>query len=239
MRQVRFLLLVPAVWMMGLSSCKKDEGAGTSALPVVIIKEVGANNSKVAYPDTDLHLDADIQAPGKIVGIKVQITLAETNYGWDFRKTYTQGYEGLKNAKFHEHIDIPQDARAGKYTVLLLVADALGEKSQDKVDFEIKADASLPAIKDRSLKVLSRSTLNLSGTIQALGKVNRIELEVQSAAWSKKFLWNEPAMVDQQTFQLDKNIDITGAPAGHYHINVTLFDQVGKSVFYQFHLDRQ
>lgn len=229
------------VWVAGLLaatclfSCKKEE-APVAESPVVTIKEVGNNNSKVAYTGIDLHLDAEVTAPRKIANIKLQITLAETNYGWDFMKTYTTPYAGLKNANFHEHIDVPEDARAGTYTLLLIITDESGEKTQSKIDFQVIRDLSLPRITEASLKATSTSTLNLSGVIQATNKIARLMVEVQSSAWTREFSYTE--MVDQTTFRLNKDIDVSSAPSGHYHINVTVVDKAGKKALYAFHLDR-
>lgn len=221
-----------------LSSCSKDDAPVVYEKPTVEISEVGANNSKIAYPGNDLHLEADIVAPGKIANIKLQITLATTNYGWDLVKTYTKNYEGLKNATFHEHVDVPADARAGMYTLVLVVTDEQGQKTLTKTDFEIVKDPSLPVITGISLKTISPTVLNISGTIKAPNKINHLLVEVQSSSWTKPFTFTDVDMVGQTSFVLNKDLDITGAPAGHYHVNVKVIDQAGKSMLYQFHLDR-
>lgn len=231
------------VWVAGLLaatllfSCKKDD-TPVAESSVITIKEVGTNNSKVAYTGNDLHLDAEVIAPRKIASIKLQITLAETTYGWDFVKTYTTPYAGLKNADFHEHIDVPENARAGTYTLLIIVTDELGEKTQSKVDFQVIKDLSLPRITEASLKATSTAVLNLSGTIQASNKIARLVVEVQSSAWTREFIYTDAAMVDQTTYRLNNNIDVSSAPSGHYHINVTVVDKAGKQALYTFHLDR-
>ena len=231
------------LWVAGLLvatclfSCKKDE-APVAEGPAITIKEVGINNSKVAYSGNDLHLDAEIKAQGKIASIKLQITLAETTYGWDFVKTYTIPYAGLKNADFHEHIHVPENAKAGTYTLLIIVTDESGEKTQSKVDFQVIRDLSLPRITEASLKATSNSTLNLTGVIQATNKIAKLLVEVQSSAWTREFIYTDAAMVDQSTFRLNKDIDLSSAPGGHYHINLTVVDKAGKQVLYAFHLDR-
>lgn len=231
------------VWVAGLLaatclfSCKKEE-APVAESPAITIKEVGTNNSKVAYTGNDLHLDAEVIAPSKIASIKLQIMLAETTYGWDFVKTYKTPYAGLKNADFHEHIDVPENAKAGTYTLLIIVTDESGEKTQSKVDFQVIRDLSLPRITEASLKATSNSTLNLTGVIQATNKIARLVVEVQSSAWTREFVYTDAAMVDQSTFRLNKDIDVSSAPAGHYHINVTVVDKAGKQALYAFHLDR-
>jgi hypothetical protein len=231
------------LWVAGLLvatclfSCKKEE-APIMEGPTLNIKEVGTNNSKVAYTGNDLHLDAEVIAPSKIASIKLQITLAETTYGWDFIKTYTTPYSGLKNVAFHEHIDVPENARAGTYTLLIIVTDELGKKTQSKVDFQVIKDLSLPRITEASLKATSSLTLNLTGVIQASNKIARLVVEVQSSTWTREFTYTDTNMVNQTSFNLNKNIDVSSAPSGHYHINVTVVDMAGKQALYAFHLDR-
>ena len=45
-------------------------------------------------------------------------------------------------------------------------------------------------------------------------------------------------MVNQTSYILNKDLDFSGATAGHYHINVSVYDQAGKYALYAFHLDR-
>jgi hypothetical protein len=231
------------LWIVGLLatgflfSCKKDKGL-TPEEAAITVKEVGLNNSKIAYSGNDLHIDATVTAPAKIVNIKVQITLAESNYGWDFVKTYTGAYAGSKNADFHEHIDVPESARAGTYTLLIIVTDELGRKTQAKADFTIIKDLSLPRITNVALKATSASILNISGGINAPNKIAKLVVEVQSSAWTREFIYTDPEMINQTSFPLNKNIDVSSAPAGHYHINISVHDQAGKHALYAFHMDR-
>jgi hypothetical protein len=218
-----------------LFSCKKED-APVLEKPVVTINEVGSNNSRIAYTGNNLHLDAEVKAPGKVASIKLQITLANSNYGWDVVKTYTTPYSGVKNASFHEHIDVPENARPGMYTLLIVVTDEAGEKAQARVDFEVIKDLSLPSLTGASLKLVSASALNVSGLILAPNKVERVVIEVQSSAWTKEFTYTD--MADQTSFRLNKDIDMSSAPSGHYHINITVFDKAGKNASYAFHLDR-
>jgi hypothetical protein len=220
-----------------LFSCKK-ENALTPEESSLIVKEVGLNNSKVAYSGNDLHIDAEVISPGKIADIKVQITLAESNYGWDFIKSYSGVYSGLKNADFHEHIDIPESARAGTYSLLIIVTDELGRKTQAKVEFEIIKDLSLPRLNDVTLKVTSSTALNVSGVINAPNRIASLVIEVQSSTWTKEFTYTDIDMVDQTTFRFNKDLNLSDAPSGHYHINVTVYDKQGKHALYAYHLDR-
>src|SRR5690606_34688622 len=87
---------------------------------------------------SDLHLDAAILAPGVIASITLSIH-PEGEAGWEFERVYTEGYEGLKNADFHEHIDIPADAVEGEYHLHLTVADKLGNTVEAESHLDIVA----------------------------------------------------------------------------------------------------
>lgn len=167
-------------------SCKKEKVRTEVEKPTIEIKEVGLSNSKTVYAGHDLHLEAEVKAPGKIANVKLQITLKSTNYGWDFIKTYTTGYAGLKNADFHEHIDVPENATIGEYEVLIMVTDELGNKVQDKAGFDVKRDLTLPSATGT---VINRNgnLLNVTSAISAPNKLAKVSVEVQSSAWTKMF----------------------------------------------------
>jgi len=224
---------------LSLFSCEKNEDAPATAVekPTLTINEVGVKNSKLAYPGQDLHIDADIAAPGGIRNIKLQITLAQTDYGWDFAKTYADGYAGAKNASFHIHVDVPEDARPGIYTLLIIVTDGQDQRTQQKTEFEVKRDPALPVINGLSLAATA-SVLHLSGRITAANKIEKIAVEVQSSAWTRVFENTDEAMAGQTSFDLDWPIDISEAPVGHYHVNITLTDQAGKQMGYHEHFDK-
>ena len=99
-----------------------------SPAPTVILTEVGEEDSQVAVKGEEMHLEAEINAPGIIQQIELVIIQQEgsglNRYG--FTASYTSGkYIGVKNAEFHEHIDIPEKAPNGKYDLVLTVIDML------------------------------------------------------------------------------------------------------------------
>jgi hypothetical protein len=124
--------------LLALSSCEKDDP--TPAKPVVTITEIGSHDSpegKVAAGD-DLHLEAEIVAEGLIAKIVVEIHQEE---GGSFEIERTFGadskYAGLKNAEFHEHIDIPANAPLGEYHLHLTVTDMEGQTTTAEAELEI------------------------------------------------------------------------------------------------------
>ncbi|WP_410221146.1 DUF4625 domain-containing protein [Pedobacter sp.] len=217
-------------------SCKK-EVVSTEAEPVINIREIRVNNNKTAYTGQDLHIDAQINAQEKIKSIKLQITLAESGFGWSFLSTYTKSYEGLKKADFHEHINVPNDAKTGDYNLLIIVTDERGKRSEAKVNFKVIKDLNLPVINNIVLKT-SSTNLNISGEINAPNKIERLEVELQSSAWTRELVYNDVDIKGFVSFMLNKNIDISSAPSGHYHLNITIIDQAEKQMSYHYHFDK-
>src|SRR3546814_5447762 len=125
---LRFILVTWAV-------CDKN---GTPAVDKLLIEslEIGLDNSGIAHPGSDLHLDAAIVAPGDIASITLSIH-PEGADGWEFEQVFTEGYEGLKNADFHEHIDVPADAAEGEYHLHLAVADKAGNTVEVESTLEL------------------------------------------------------------------------------------------------------
>jgi hypothetical protein len=123
--------------MLALTSCTKDN---TPAKPTIEIMEIGSghsNDGKVA-PGGSLHIDAEIEAEGKIAQIEVEIH-QETGGTFKITKTYGSDskYYGLKNADFHEHIDIPANTPVGEYCVDITVIDMEGQSATVDADIEI------------------------------------------------------------------------------------------------------
>jgi hypothetical protein len=125
------------------SSCKKEE----TPKPEIISFELGHDNSKTGYIGSDLHIDSEILAPGKIDRIKVEIhfegahdeksAFAGTDEeGWEFDSVYTE-FSGLKNTVFHKDIPIPEHAEEGDYHFHFSVTDMDGKQAYIDEELEI------------------------------------------------------------------------------------------------------
>ncbi|MDR1381666.1 MAG: DUF4625 domain-containing protein [Tannerella sp.] len=123
------ILFLASLGTFALPSCEKDEVM--PAKPVITITEVGSHDAPEGRVKAgeDLHLEAEIVADGLIARIDVEIH-QEENGNYEIEKSYTDGkYVGVKNAEFHEHIDIPADAPAGEYHLHLTVTDKEGQST--------------------------------------------------------------------------------------------------------------
>jgi hypothetical protein len=126
-RNIRFFFLLSTILLGFLSSCKKDnEEIPALAKPQISALEIGSGNNKTVQAGSDLHLEGDILAEALIAKIEIEVH-QEGGGQYKFTKAYTDGkYIGVKNATFHEHIDVPADAPAGAYHFHFTVTDKAG-----------------------------------------------------------------------------------------------------------------
>jgi len=126
-RNIRFFFLLSTILFGFLSSCKKDnEEIPALAKPQISALEIGSGNNKNVQAGSDLHLEGDILAEALIAKIEIEVH-QEGGGQYKFTKAYTDGkYIGVKNATFHEHIDVPADAPAGAYHFQFTVTDKAG-----------------------------------------------------------------------------------------------------------------
>lgn len=118
-------LALLCVSMLVITSCKDDDDKPSK--PTVTLKEVGHANNKTAMRGNDMHLEAAIKADGLIKRIDIEIH-QEGGSNYKIMKAFTEGkYIGVKNADFHEHIDIPAEAPLGAYHLHFTVTDQSGQ----------------------------------------------------------------------------------------------------------------
>lgn len=119
--------------------------------PEIILSELGYDNSKEAAPGSDLHIEAEIVADGKINTIQVTVhpegdhKSENSNYNyetpaWEFDSIFTE-FKGLKNTSFHKHAEVPESADTGHYHFHLIVTDLEGNQSSVEEEVLISASA--------------------------------------------------------------------------------------------------
>jgi hypothetical protein len=131
-----------------LISCDKNES------PEITIHELGYENTKTVTAGSDLHIDAEIMAPLKIASIQLIIHSEEEHAAsmpmkakkmnqevteWEVDSIYTKGYVGVKNAEFHEHLDVPLTTELGHYHVHIKVTDMEGNQTVKENEIEVIA----------------------------------------------------------------------------------------------------
>jgi hypothetical protein len=138
---LRGLVLLFNVSLLVFSSCGKDDDE-TPSKPVILIEELGSGHDSpddhAVLAGSDLHVEAQITAEGVIARIDVEIHQEEGG-SFSIEQSYTEGkYIGVKNAEFHEHIDVPAETPAGEYHFHLTVTDRLGQTTTAESDLDIQ-----------------------------------------------------------------------------------------------------
>lgn len=129
------------------TACKKDNQVEPE-LPTPTLEnlELGLGDAGIGIIGQDFHFEGDIVAVDKIdkVEVKMLQKSSETySKAWKHEIVWDQ-YKGLKNTNIHKHFNIPDDAAAGKYDLIITVYDENGSKLEVKRDFEIYTAANLP-----------------------------------------------------------------------------------------------
>lgn len=235
MKTTTKIVLAFLVIATAFSACKKDE---KTPAPVISGLEIGSNNSKTGYPGNDIHIEGEIIAPGKIASVTVEIH-PESGTGWEFEQVYTEGLAGLKNADFHKHIDIPEDAALGSYHVHIKVTDQNGQTTEAESELEIKNDPTLPMVTGFEAEVEDGGAeLHLEATINAANRIAKVTVEIHGGSYEEEYEYTDPVMVGTTTYHFHKHIDISAVPAGHYHVHLKVTDQANKEMEFEEHFDK-
>jgi len=159
-------LLSVATGMMFFTSCDKDDDV---AKPAISGLELGIGDSHIAYIGADLHIEAEIEAEGRIDVITVEIHQEEGSSD-EIEASYDE-FSGLKNTTFHKHVDIPAETEAGTYHVHITVTDQEGNQTtvEDEITIEELADEETPEISISSAPESGKDytngeTIAISGT---------------------------------------------------------------------------
>lgn len=173
-----FTVLAALAMILSIASCNKEDDF---AAPVISDVEIGYENSKIGYRGSELHIEANIVAEGKIDRIMLEIhpegehdhkaVSTTSDDDWEFEQTWTE-FNGLKNTNFHEHIDIPLSAEPGDYHFHLQVIDMEGNVTDFEAELEIKnsENTSAPIITITSAPADEEEfhvgeTISISGTV--------------------------------------------------------------------------
>lgn len=137
-----FLTAIAITTVLFFTSCEKD-----TEMPVITILELGNGdnhgNDHTAKIGSDIHIEAEIVAKGKIDKVQVRIhpegehEESGEHEEWEIDTTYTKFY-GLKNTIFHEHLKIDSTAEPGEYHFDFVVTDLEGNQSSAEADVLIE-----------------------------------------------------------------------------------------------------
>lgn len=194
--------------------------------------EIGKENSKEVVAGEDLHVEFNIVAENKIKSLV--LFMADDKGKHLMEKPYTDmKYIGVKNALFHEHVDVPANISAGEYRLVVLVTDEKG--NINTVNEKIKVltkDANAPVVAIASptegSKLKAGSDLTVKAKITVKSAVKEIEIEFHGAKGEFPI---EVKDYDGKTGTIDfvKVVKVpANAEAGEYHFHLTVTDADGR-----------
>ena len=99
---------------------------------------------ETAIRGEDFHAEFTINAVKGIHNITVDIhahglAVGEGEVEWDTEEVFLEGYHGLTEVEFHEHIDIPTTAPVGEYHIIFTVEDENGNTAEYETHIDITA----------------------------------------------------------------------------------------------------
>lgn len=223
--------IILGVTALFLASCEKEAKPVTpTAKPTIENVEIGMENSKKAYAESDLHLEAIISSEVGVKSVRVQVIPRHLGNAWFVDKTYL--WEGKKEGELHSHYDIPKKAipagaTEGVYDVIITVTDANNLKISHKDTLTVINDPNLPKITNGSQKYNSATKkVTLKAKIIAPNKIKEIKIRIGSAI---NHTFTDAEYIGKTEVNFEKEIDGTAiANPNHFHSYLTVTDEAGK-----------
>lgn len=205
------------------SSCS-DGQVGISNL------KVGERNSGEATLGLPMQINADVKLEENIVGIVLDIVSLDIESDeWTYQQDFGTKYSGTNTAKFDEQYMFPNGTLAGDYELTLTVTGESGAIVQQKRDFKILVDSTVPFVDELEVGInASGDDLHLAAHIAAARKIRQVVLLVEGSEWSKEFVFEQARIKDQTSVHFHEHAHVDEAPAGTYQVTLTVEDQDGR-----------
>lgn len=232
--------------LLVFSSCSNDDDDNdiNSPKPVINLTEIGSENSKIGFAGSDLHLEGSIIADGLIKQIDIEIH-QESGGSFKIEKSYKDGkYIGVKNADFHEHIDIPAEAPAGDYHLHFTVTDQFGQTTTIESELTIESapvNITIDGLNfgsghdfpDDKIGYIGTAPVIEATSIKAENGIDRVFVEIHSEGETAAFELDTTYTYagESELKDFHKHVLIPeNAPAGDYHLHFKVYDKKGKSL---------
>lgn len=226
------LLSVTLFFSVSLTSCKKDEVDNTA--PVIASVSEPLENDTL-FSGNELHVDATISDDVELSQLKIDIHSAE---GHTHGKIAASGYwEKIvivnltgKSQSIHQDIDIPADAAAGKYHVILTAVDKAGNSSEiTERDIVIRNSSDLvaPVITVSSpaagSSITAGSDLVITGNVVDNLALSALEIKVYRGT---TLVSDNDIDLAAATYTINQTISTVGWTPGAYTIELVAYDDV-------------
>jgi hypothetical protein len=243
--------ILSIITLSALTSCSNDDDKPvTQAALTVEFTEIGHGGTPPdAHAGEDLHIEAEILAEAKIASVSIAIHSESNTAAPEINASYDD-YNGLKNATFHKHVDIPATQPAGIYHLHLTVTDTDGNVKIAESDLEI-----LAAETDNSINIeiteLGHGTagsfhahagedMHMEGVITSQHAISTVVVEIhnESDATAPEIERTYTNYAGQTTANFHEHIIIpANQPTGHYHFHITVTNDEGNSKTAEYELE--
>ncbi|NJB37410.1 DUF4625 domain-containing protein [Croceivirga sp. JEA036] len=243
------------VAILTLHSCSEDDDDNVNeAAPVIANFEFGEGSTHsaepVAYKGSDIHLEAEITAEATVASITLDIhghdlELKEGEVEWDFEQVFDGAEYMAKNPEFHEHVDIPMTAPAGEYHISLTVTDANGNSTEIEGHIDIMEPITTSEMSIDET-VARGSDFHVEFMIDAVNGIHNVTVDIHAHGlevaegeqeWDFEQEYEE-GLHGETSAEFHKHIDVPAtAPAGEYHMMITIEDENGNTSVIDTHID--
>ena len=112
-------------------------------LDAIVLSNISIDETAVR--GSDFHAEFMINAVNGVHNITADIHAHGITPGageaeWHYEETFEEGYHGLSEVEFHEHIDIPANTPAGEYHMVFKVEDEEGNIKEYSSHIDVTAE---------------------------------------------------------------------------------------------------
>lgn len=230
---VKTILLSSIVFSLGLSSCKKDDPDKTAPVIASVSEPLSGDtllsggelhveatitdNEELSQLKVDIHSDADGHSHGKI----------DASSYWE--QVYIFNLTGATQS-LHQDIQIPANAAAGAYHVILTAVDKSGNTSafvERDIYIRNSGDLVAPLITlsapSSGASITAGTDLTVSGELTDNVGLYKAEVKVYKGST----LVNDTDIdLAAPTHSLNQTISTTGWSTGAYTLEIKVYDEV-------------
>lgn len=233
MKNLKIYLILLSGLAFAVTSCKKEDPDNVK--PIIVSLEEPHENDTI-FSGTEMHVEGLVTDNEELSQLKIDIHIADD--GHEHGKISSASFFEVvriidlsgRNQVFHEDIDIPQEAAAGKYHVIITAVDAAGNQSDvTERDIVIRNSGDLisPTISVNSPTL--GGTYSLGNPIIVFAELadnaglGDVELKVYQG---NTLIYDQDLELAAPTHSLNEEIPTTGWTAGEYTLEIIVKDQV-------------
>ena len=248
------MLAMAFVLLSTLVACDEENEAPAPEAPTINSFEFGEGSDHstepYAYKGSDIHMEAEINAPAVVSEIRLSIhghdiEVGEGEEEWDFEQTFTDEKYRAKNPEFHEHVDVPSNIPAGEYHISLTVVDEEGNETETEGHIDIMDPISVSEVSIEET-VARGSDFHAEFMINAAHGVHHVVVDIHGhdlPVGDGEVEWDfeqefEEGLHGETEVEFHEHIDVPStAPAGEYHMVITIEDEEGNIYEMDSHLE--